>query len=187
MFKMKNIATLFFAFALAVTASAQGKFYTKTGLIDFFSSATLEDIQARNKTVTAILDSKTGAVQFSVLMKGFDFEKQTMQEHFNQNYLETDKYPKSEFKGSITNNASVKYGKDGSYPVVVKGDLTIHGVTKKVNIKGIVKIVNGKPQLNSVFNVLLSDYNVKIPAAVKDKLSNTIKITVNCALEPLPG
>ena len=164
---------------------AQDKYYTKTGKIEFSSKAPMEDIEAKNKTVAAILDTKTGAVQFSVLMKGFEFEKQLMQQHFNENYVESDKFPRAEFKGTITNNSSINYKKDGSYPAKVKGKLTIHGVTRDVETDGLIKVSGGKIDATSSFNVLLSDYNVRIPAIVKDKVSNTIRITVDCELQPL--
>ena len=108
-----------------------------------------------------------------------------MQTHFNENYIESDKYPKAEFKGSITNNSAVNYKKDGTYPAKVKGKLTIHGVTKDVETTGTLKVNGGKIDANSTFNVLISDYNIKIPAIVKDKVSNSMKITVDCNLEPL--
>ena len=186
MFKKHLIAIL----ALVMTASvsfAQGRFYTKTGKIDFFSKASLEDIEAKNKTVTAVIDSKTGAIQFAVQMKGFEFEKKLMQEHFNENYVESDKFPKAEFKGTITNNSEIDYTKDGSYTAKVKGKLTIHGVTKDVESSGTIKVEDGKLDSKSSFNILLSDYDIKIPSVVKDKISNNIKISVDCKLEPLKG
>jgi polyisoprenoid-binding protein YceI len=161
------------------------KFYTKTGKISFHSKAPLEEIEGKNKTVTAVLDSKSGAMQFAVQMKGFEFEKQLMQQHFNENYVESDKYPKAEFKGTIANNSDINYSKDGTYTAKVKGKLTIHGVTKDVESTGTIKINGGKIDANSTFNVLISDYNIKIPSVVKDKVSNTIKVTVDCDLEPL--
>ena len=170
---------------LSITGFAQEKYFTKTGKIDFFSKASLEDIEAKNKTVTAVLDSKTGAVQFAVQMKGFEFEKQLMQQHFNENYVESDKYPRAEFKGSITNNSEINYKKDGTYPAKVKGKMTIHGVTNDVETTGKVKVSGGKVEIESVFNLLLSDYKISIPAVVKDKISNSIRITVDCKLEPL--
>ena len=166
-------------------SQAQDKYFTKTGKIEFYSKAPMEDIEAKNKTVAAILDAKTGAVQFSVLMKGFEFPKALMQEHFNENYVESNKFPKSEFKGSITNNTLINYTKDGSYPARVAGKLTIHGITKDVNTTGTVKVDGGKINLSSVFNILLSDYKIKIPSLVKEKLSNNIQIAVDCRLEPL--
>ena len=179
---------LILSFVMMLTASisfAQDKFFTQTGKIDFFSSAPLEDIEAKNKTVTAVIDSKSGAMQFSVQMKGFEFEKKLMQQHFNENYVESDKFPKGEFKGSIINNSDVNYTKDGSYTAKVKGKLTIHGITKDVETTGTVKVDGGKLDIASTFNILLSDYEIKIPAIVKDKISNSIKITVDCKLEPL--
>jgi len=170
---------------ITVSSQAQDKYFTKTGKIDFSSKSTMEDIDARNKTVAAILDTKTGAVQFSVLMKGFEFPKALMQEHFNENYVESNKYPKGEFKGSITNNSTITYTNDGSYPAEVSGKLTIHGITKDVKAKGSVKVNGGKINVASVFNILLSDYKIRIPSIVKEKLSNNIKITVDCLLEPL--
>ncbi len=186
MFKKHLIAIL----ALVMTASvsfAQGRFYTKTGKIDFFSKASLEDIEAKNKTVTAVIDSKTGAIQFAVQMKGFEFEKKLMQEHFNENYVESDKFPKAEFKGTITNNSEIDYTKDGSYTAKVKGKLTLHGVTKDVETTGTIKVDDGKLDSKSSFNIQLSDYDIKIPSVVKDKISNSIRISVDCKLEPLKG
>ncbi|HEX2606057.1 MAG TPA: YceI family protein [Flavisolibacter sp.] len=177
---------LIIAFVLSsLSGFCQDKYFTKTGKIEFYSKAPLEDIEAKNKTVAALLDTKSGSVQFSVLMKGFEFPKALMQEHFNENYVESNTYPKAEFKGTITNNSSVAYSKDGSYPVKVKGQLTIHGVTKDVETQGTIKTEDGKVQLVSAFNILLSDYKIKIPALVKDKLNNNIKISVDCKLEPL--
>jgi polyisoprenoid-binding protein YceI len=171
--------------SVASLVNAQDKFFTKTGKISFYSKAPMEDIEAKNKTVAAVMDIKTGAIQFSVLMKSFEFEKALMQEHFNENYVESDKFPKADFKGSVANNSSVNYSKDGTYNTVVKGKLTIHGVTKEVEAPGVIKIEGGKIDASSTFNVLLSDYNVSIPSMVKDKVSNTIKIIVDCKLDPL--
>lgn len=183
MFK-KSIIALASIFMIT-TAQAQTKYFTKTGKIEFYSKASMEDIEAKNKTAAAVLDTKTGAFQFSVLMKGFEFEKALMQEHFNENYVESDKFPKAEFKGTIVNNADVDYAKEGTYNVKVKGKMTIHGVTKDIETTGTLQVKEGKIQAESVFNILLSDYNVTIPSVVKEKISNNIKIMVNAKLEPL--
>jgi hypothetical protein len=182
---MKKISVAIMLLVLGTITYAQDKYFTKTAKIEFFSKAALEDIDAKNKTATAILDAKTGAVQFAVVMKGFEFQKALMQEHFNENYVESGKYPKAEFKGTVTNNSSINYSKDGTYTAKVKGKMTIHGVTKDVETTGTVKVDEGKLQLNSAFNLLLSDYNIRIPAVVKDKLSNSIRVSVDARLEPL--
>jgi hypothetical protein len=177
--------------ALLLTASAyvqaQDKFFTKSGKIEFFSSAPMEDIEARNKTVTAVLDAKSGALQFSVLMKAFEFQKALMQEHFNENYVESHKYPKGEFRGTIVNNSDINYSKPGTYPATVKGQLTIHGVTREVVTTGTITVDGTNLMATSSFRIKLSDYNIKVPSVVKDKLSNNIKITVDTKLEPLKG
>ena len=182
------IKQILFIVLLAVSANglfAQDKFYTKSGKIDFFSKAALEDIEAKNKTVSALLDSKSGSLQFSVLMKSFDFEKALMQEHFNSDYVESDKYPKAEFKGSIINNSNINYSKPGTYNVRVKGELTLHGVTRIVETNGTIKVDGDHLEANSSFDITLSDYNIKLQSVVKNRISKTIKINVDCKLEPL--
>lgn len=184
MFK-KNLVTLAAILLVVASANAQDRYFTKTGTIEFFSKATLEDIEAKNKTVQAVLDKKTGALQFAVQMKGFEFQKALMQEHFNENYVESGKYPKAEFKGTVSNNSAVNYTKDGTYNVTVKGKMTLHGVTKDVEAPGTITVNGGKLEGKSTFNIQLSDYKISIPSVVKDKISNSIKITVDTKLEPL--
>ena len=170
---------------LSVCAQAQGKFFTKNGKISFVSKGNIETIAAKHKGITCVVDAESGTLQFAVLMKGFEFAKALMQEHFNENYVESDKFPKAEFKGQIVNNSEVNYTKDGVYNAKAKGTLTLHGVTKEVEIPGKVTMKDGKPQLNTDFTLLLSDYQIKIPAVVKENISNTVTVTVDCALEPL--
>lgn len=181
---MKKATVLMLGLVFAVSGVfAQDKFFTKTGKISFYSKATLENIEAHNRSVTCVLDSKTGNIQFSALVKGFEFEKALMQQHFNENYMESTKHPKAEFKGQIANNGDINYAKDGTYTAKVKGKLTIHGETKDVETDGTVTVKGGKVQAESDFNVQLPDYKIK-----NDKLnniSNTIRVSVNCLLEPL--
>ena len=178
------IATVFISTA---SMKAQDKYFTKNGRISFVSKAALENIDGNHKSATCVLDTKTGNMQFAVLMKGFEFEKALMQEHFNENYLETTKFPKAEFKGQVVNNSEVNYAKDGTYPVKVKGTLTMHGETRDVETTGNVVVKSGKIQTGAEFTILLSDYKIEIPKVVKDNVSNTVKITVDCSLEPLKG
>jgi hypothetical protein len=179
---MKKIGIILLtAFVLSTTiVSAQGKYFTKNGKITFFSSTSFEDIEAVNRSVSVVLDSKTGDLQFAVLIKGFQFKKALMQEHFNERHMESDKYPQSEFKGKITNNNAINYTKDGSYTARVKGVLTIHGITKEIETNGTIKVANGKIDSHSIFNIELADYKV----SHTNKVSNSIKITVDCSLEP---
>ncbi|HET9744682.1 MAG TPA: YceI family protein [Chitinophagaceae bacterium] len=166
---------------------AQDKYFTKSGKINFMSKAPLENIDASHKSVTCVLDTKTGNMQFAVLMKGFEFEKALMQEHFNENYVESHKYPKAEFKGQVVNNQEIRYTTDGTYPVKVKGTLTMHGETKEVETTGNVVVKSGRLRAAAEFIILLSDYKIEIPKVVKDNISNTVRVTVDCSLEPLKG
>jgi len=165
--------------------NAQGKFYTKTGKISFFSPTSVEDINAVNKAAVCLLDIKTGDLQFAVLQKGFEFKKALMQEHFNSDFVESDKYPKAEFKGTIANNNTINYTVNAIYPVNVKGKLSIHGVTKDFETNGSITVIDGKLAANSVFDVLLADYDISIPGLYRDNISKSIKITVECVLEVL--
>ena len=169
-----------------IHVSGQEKYFTKSGKIDFFSSTPVEDIKALNKSVTAILDIKTGSMQFSLLMKGFQFKKGLMQEHFNERYVESDKFPKSEFKGQIINYNEINYSKNGNNTVKVKGMLTIHGVTKEIETTGTMMVKDGKIGINAVFNVVVVDYNISVPAVVRDNIAKKIRVTIDCNLEPLP-
>ncbi len=170
---------------LAASLMAQDKFFTKSGNIQFSSKGAIETIEATHRSVTCVLDSKTGDIQFAVLMKGFEFKKALMQEHFNENYVESDKYPKSEFRGQITNNGDVNYTKDGTYTVHIKGKLTLHGQTKEVEADGKITVKGGKLQADSKFKIQMSDYGIDIPGTVTQNMSDTINITVSCNLEPL--
>lgn len=185
---MKRTAIILAAILFSSTSivSAQGKFFTKSGKITFFSSTPAEDIKATNKSVAVVLDSKTGELQFSVLMKGFEFKKGLMQEHFNERYVESHKFPQSDFKGQIINNSEIPYNKNGNYTAKVKGKLTIHGVTKEIETTGTIAVKDGKIGANAVFNILVADYKISIPALVRDNIARTIKVTVDCLLNPLP-
>ena len=182
---MKSYLLLLLALPLFTTSYAQHKYFTKTGKITFTSKAPLEKIEAKNKTAVAVIDTKSGALQFALQMKGFEFEKALMEEHFNENYVETDKYPKAEFKGMIINNKEINYSKDGLYTAKVKGKLTIHGETKDIETTATLKITGNKLNTVSTFNILISDYKISIPSVVKDKLSNEVAIVVDCNMEQL--
>jgi hypothetical protein len=183
---MKMRTLIFICILLTAINSKAQKFVTKTGKINFYSTAALEDINATNKSVIAVLDSQTGELQFAALIKGFDFKKALMQEHFNKNFLESDTYPKAEFKGTISNNSTVSYTTNGTYNVTAKGKLTIHGVTKDVEIPGKLIVKDGKINATSIFNIAVADYNITIPKIYQDNIARSIKVVVDCTLDPKP-
>ncbi|MEI2748989.1 MAG: YceI family protein [Ferruginibacter sp.] len=163
--------------AVSFSANAQ-KYYTKNGNISFFSKASLENIQADNNQVMSVLNTQTGDMQFSVLIKSFHFEKALMEEHFNENYLESDKFPKATFKGVISDVSKISFTTDGMYSVSVSGDLTLHGVTKKITSTGTITVKGGKISADSKFNIKLADYNVSIPKLVKDNIAESVEVKV---------
>jgi len=177
---MKKILIAAVVFVSCNNALMAQKYFTKNGNISFFSKTDVEDIKANNNQVMSVLNAQNGDMQFSVIIKSFHFEKALMEEHFNENYMESDKFPKSTFKGVVTNIATVNFAKDGTYPVTVTGDLTMHGITSKTSSKGSVEIAGGKITGKSVFIITLADYKIAIPKLVENKISKTIEITVNC-------
>ena len=175
------LAIMFFTASLA---NAQ-KYMTKGGTIRFSSDTPIEKIDAVNRQVNSALDFATGNFVFKVLIRGFEFEKALMQEHFNENYMESEKFPNSTFNGKITNIKDVNLSKDGVYKVVAEGDLFMHGVTNKVKVNGTLEVKAGKVLGVATFNVAPKDYNITIPAAVIKNISEAIKVDVNITLDKL--
>jgi polyisoprenoid-binding protein YceI len=169
---------------LIFQANAQ-KYMTKNGYIGFFSHTPVEDIKADNNQVAGILDASTGEMVFQVLIKSFHFEKALMEEHFNENYMESDKFPKSTFTGKIINLSAINFSKNGIYDVTVEGELTIHGVTNKVTTKGSVEIVTGGINANSKFNIIPEDYKIDIPGVVRNNIAKTLEVTVTMKYSPI--
>lgn len=159
------------------------KYFTKTAHISFYSDTPLEKIEGHNKSSNCVMDLATGKLEFAALIKGFQFEKALLQEHFNENYMESNKFPKATFKGAILNYTKIDPAKSAKYPVKVSGDLTIHGVTKKVTTDAILNVVNGKIDADATFNVLVADYGITIPSLVKDQIAKTVKVKVDATLE----
>ena len=164
--------------ALAVLNLFQDKVLTsKSGAVSFYSEAPLEKIEARNKKLLVNYHPITGEIEATVLMKGFEFRKALMQEHFNESYLETDKYPKASFKGHI-DKKNISIAENGSFAVSASGSLTIHGVTNTVTIPGTIAVANGEVSLNASFDILLSDYKIKIPAVVRNNIGKSVRISI---------
>src|SRR5437763_1184352 len=139
---MKRFLILMVTLAASLSIEAQ-QYYTKNGRISFYSKALLEDIKADNNQVLSVINIKTGDVQFSLLNNAFHFPKAKMEQDFNDDYIESDKYPRSTFKGTIKNISNVTIDKDGTYNIEVAGDLQIHGVTKRVTAPATINVKNG--------------------------------------------
>ncbi|MBL7841453.1 MAG: YceI family protein [Cyclobacteriaceae bacterium] len=181
---MKRILITCFLSGIMIPLFSQSLFMTRSGQISFFSKTSMENIDAMNNEVTSILNTGTGEVVFAVLVKSFRFEKALMEEHFNENYLESNKFPKSTFQGKITNLTSIDFAKEGSYAVTIQGELTLHGVKQAVTTSGQLEVGKGKLLLKGNFPVTLADYKIEVPSLVTEKISKTIDVRVNCEYEP---
>jgi len=147
-----------------------------------FSSTPVEDIKAQSSKTNAVIISKTGEVAFQIPIKSFEFEKKLMQEHFNENYMESDKYPFATFKGAVEPN--INWTKDGEYTVNVKGSLTVHGISKPRNIAGKINIKNGVASIYASFDVACTDHNIQIPTLVFAKIAKVINVKISGTLNP---
>ncbi|MBN1337904.1 MAG: YceI family protein [Bacteroidales bacterium] len=169
---------------LTATSLAFGqKYITKNGYIRFFSETPVESIEAHNRQVNSALDSETGDFVFKVLMKSFEFEKALMQEHFNENYVESDKFPNATFQGKISDIGNIGFSANGSHEVTVSGDLTIHGVMRNITEKGTLIVEDGVVTAKSVFMVKPADYDIRIPKTVINNIASEIEVTVDVKLE----
>jgi hypothetical protein len=184
MTNMKNILIFTFAVLMGFTVNAQ-KYMTKNGYIEFYGKTPLEEIKATNSQVASILDPTTGEMVFQALMKSFHFERALMEEHFNENYVESEKYPKAEFKGKIVDLTAVDFKKKGSYNVQVAGDLKIHNVTKNITEPGTLEITDSGIIAQSKFKIKQEDFNIQIPSVVKDKIAPEMDVTVEMKYEPM--
>jgi polyisoprenoid-binding protein YceI len=179
------VITILSVVATANAATAQNLFFTRNGHVDFFSSTSVENIKANNEKVSSVVNINTGEMEFSVLNMAFEFKKALMQQHFNENYMESTKFPKSFFKGKITNVDQIKWTVDGEYPAEVHGDITIHGVTKNVSAKGTVVVKDGNFRATSAFVLKPEDFDIRIPGVVRNNIAKFIKISVDNTYEPL--
>jgi hypothetical protein len=163
-----------------LAARGQAKYMTKTGLISFFSASIMEDIEARNNKVAAVLDLSTGQLAFAVPIREFQFKRTLMQEHFNENYMESEKYPKATFSGQIVNAAQVlKQLPAASQNVEVEGLMTLHGVAHKVAVSGTLQLRDGQLVVFAYFNIAPADYAIDIPLLVREHIAKSVSVRVN--------
>ena len=165
---------------LASAASAQ-KYKSDKSYVKFFSAATLEDIAAENTEGSSVVDLSSGNVVFSIPIKSFEFEKSLMKEHFNEKYMESEKYPKAIFKGVIENLTD----KPGPQQVKATGDLTIHGVTRKIEADGQIDKTDQELSLTTKFMVRLEDHKVKIPQLLWQNIAEEVEVTIDFHYKPI--
>ena len=178
---MTRIYVLLLATLVLNTAKAQDKFLTKEGFVSFFSHSIVEDIKADNNQVLSIIDTTTGKIAIQLLMRAFMFEKALMQEHFNENYVESYKYPKATFSGELKNIDQL--GAERTETEIV-GTLTVHGREKEISTKVDVEMNNGTIILRGDFKVDVADFDIKIPSIVANNIAKTIKVTFELHHKP---
>ncbi len=174
--KFKIIILGLLCLSLASTKGYSQLYMTRSGFVGFYSATSVEAIKAENHQTYAVIAAGKKSLAFAVLLKGFIFPKELMQEHFNENYMGSDKYPKATFVGAYTGD--VVPGKDGSYPVTIKGSLTMHGVTKAIEMPATLQVKGDRISGNATFPVVPEDYNVSIPSLVREKIQKSLKVTV---------
>ena len=177
-------ALLFFLLLTGIIAVGQSKYMTKTGSMSFEASQpTFEPIEASHTAVSALLNAETGELAVLALVRGFRFPLALMEEHFNENYIESHKYPKTSFKGSILNfdpNALSNQPRT----VQLTGELSMHGVTNTINVEGRMTKIDGLITLESSFAVKTSDYAIEIPSLVRKQIDENVQIEVSLPLQP---
>jgi len=169
--KLITLMLIFF-----VTNLYSQRFITKSAEISFFSEAPIEDISAKNNKVSAVYDDETKQLVFQLSISDFIFPKPLMQEHFNENYLESDKFPKASFSGNIGKLNKVS---------IATGILKIHGESNEVEVRGILVINNDGVMIDATFTIQLKDYNIKIPKIVMYNIAEAIEVTIKAQLKEI--
>jgi len=176
-------AILFLLTGLAGHLTAQDIFVTKEGKISFFSKAPLEDINPSSDKLASVLNTKTKKIIFSVNIKTLHgFNAALQEEHFNEKYMHSDKYPKAIFKGEILDDVNLT--QTGTYNVKAKGILDIHGVEQERTIDGVITVEEGKINLSAKFKVEVADHKVKIPKLVWEKVAEVVEVAVDITYLP---
>jgi len=176
---MKIKIILFFLFLPLI---GRDIYFTRSGEVSFFSSTPIYDIQAVNNQMTCVLDMSTGNVSFRIPILGFNFPNGLMQEHFNENYMESDIYPNASFKGKINEWSELKLS-EKPQEVILNGTMTIHGVSNTVSEKGIIFKKNKDVIGKSKFQIKVADYNIEIPKLVREKIAKVVDVDTQLTLQ----
>ena len=147
----------------------------------FFSATPLENIEAKSQSLTSVLTTGSNKILFNIPLRTFKFDKSLMEEHFNEKFLESEKFPEATFLGKIIED--INFEKDGTFEIRAKGKLWIHGVEKERIIRSTVTISNGAINIQSHFTVALSDHNIKVPKVVHEKVSSEISVEISTQLK----
>jgi hypothetical protein len=178
---MKQLVVFFSCLIITASSFCQ-KYRSGKGMVSFFSDGVIEDIAAENIVVGSLFNSATGELVFIIPIKDFKFQKSLMREHFNEKYMETDKFPKSTFQGKLVGYSSTATGEQ---KVKAVGKLTLHGVTKDIDVPGTLDITSDRAAMKSKFKVRLTDYNIKIPTIVWQNIAEEVEIKIDFTFKKL--
>jgi len=164
--------------------SANAQIYlADSARISFYSQTKAEDIDAVNTMAKPIMSIATGEFDVSLLNTAFSFKKDLMKEHFNEDYMESSKYPTTVFKGKI--NETVDYMEDGVHKITVTGTMDMHGVKKQITVPGTITVKGGKLYVYAKFNVKIADYNIKLPSFLSINVADNVDVTVTATMSPM--
>jgi hypothetical protein len=179
---MKNIFLIIYLLIFNILLSqAQDRYLLENSFVRFFSDGIVEDIEATNKDAKGIVDFSKNEFLIKIPIKSFKFASSLMQEHFNENYMESDKFPEGIFKGKI--EGTYDLSKNGTYNVNTTGDFTIHGVTKVRNIPAVIQVRDGKVSLESKFMIKVAEHKIKIPSIVIRNIAEEVEVTIKSDLK----
>ncbi|HTA61415.1 MAG TPA: YceI family protein [Bacteroidia bacterium] len=171
------------AAALVIANMTQAQIYMgKSCVTHFFSKTSMKDIEASSNTAKPVLDAASGSFQMRIQNTSFKFESSFMQEHFNENYMESEKFPFSTFKGKI--NEKVDYTKDGENKVTCTGTMDMHGITQQITMPGTLTVKGKEISIVSKFKIKPADYKIKVPSLYVKEIAEEIDVDINTVMEP---
>ncbi|MBK8506598.1 MAG: YceI family protein [Saprospiraceae bacterium] len=172
------LITVLFCFLNSLNSVGQ-TYFTKDGEISFYSYTPIEEIEAKNAKAVSVLNFDESTLEFSVLIKGFHFKNALMQTHFNENYMDSDNFPKASFKSSTLDLSGIGLQKDGNYTIPVKGIISIRDQEKEISSEAIFSVLDGQISGTSTFVLSPSDFNIEIPSIVRGKIAEEIQVKVS--------
>lgn len=172
----KGLLTIAIAIVAFSQSLAQNPMVDRNGTASFFSEAPMEDIEATNKNVIGAINLEKGTIAVSMLIKGFHFERSLMEEHFNENYLESDKYPKATFKGTIKNFSELDFKKNGSFDAEAEGEIEIHGVTKPLKATVKFDVADSKLAAATTFEIRVAEFDIEVPKLVIKNIAEVVEV-----------
>lgn len=176
---MKSYNLLLLVFLWSNMALGQ-KYLSDQNHVSFFSEAPLENIEAHSYSARSVFDMETGKIAFTVPIRTFEFEKSLMQEHFNEKFMESGKYPRAKFSGVVENYSEAQ----GKQQVEAKGEIEIHGVTKEISVPGEMEINGNQIKVTTEFPLEVADFEIKIPEVVTRNIAKTVDVNLEFIYEP---